>query len=281
MFSRISAFFLLLLVASASGFATSPNALRTAGVSRNVNAMTMRLGGFRSGGFKSGGSVRRNLFNIFNRRGNTGGSGGIHGGDNNGGKNGGKHRFGMSDDDNSESENSSPPGLWDMYNSALEANPLVVKALTSLVGFSLGDILAQLFVEKGEAFDWARFARLASFGLLLHGTMGHYFYGFIDGKFPGTSAATVATKVGIDQIMFAPVFAVIFFSYQGFAAGKSVEEVKAKIVKDLKTAVTGSWSVWVPAHTINFRFVPSSQRLLFINSVQIGYNIFLSVLAKS
>jgi protein Mpv17 len=42
----------------------------------------------------------------------------------------------------------------------------------------------------------------------------------------------------------------------------------------------GSWAVWVPAHTINFAFVPPSQRLLYINTIQIGYNIFLSFLGN-
>jgi len=31
---------------------------------------------------------------------------------------------------------------------------------------------------------------------------------------------------------------------------------------------------------INFAFVPPSQRLLYINSIQIGYNIFLSFLGN-
>ena len=38
--------------------------------------------------------------------------------------------------------------------------------------------------------------------------------------------------------------------------------------------------VWVPAHTINFAFIPPSQRLLYINSIQIGYNVFLSFLGN-
>jgi len=192
----------------------------------------------------------------------------------------------MSDGDADEPEKpkgvapSSGGGLWDKYNAALEANPLIVKCLTSLVGFSLGDILAQLFVEKVEKFDFARLARLASFGFLLHGTMGHYFYGFLDGKFPGTNAATVATKVGIDQVLFNPVFGSIFFTYMGLAAGDSLGDVKAKIQRDIKTAVVGSWTVWVPAHTINFKFISPQQRLLYINTVQIGYNIFLSFLGN-
>jgi len=53
-----------------------------------------------------------------------------------------------------------------------------------------------------------------------------------------------------------------------------------KIKSDLKTAVMGSWAVWVPAHTINFAFVPPAQRLLYINTIQIGYNIFLSFLGN-
>ena len=44
--------------------------------------------------------------------------------------------------------------------------------------------------------------------------------------------------------------------------------------------VTGSWKVWPLAHTINFRFIPSSQRVLYINSIQIGYNCFLSLISN-
>lgn len=57
-------------------------------------------------------------------------------------------------------------------------------------------------------------------------------------------------------------------------------DLKAKLNTDLKTAVMGSWAVWIPAHTINFAFVPPSQRLLYINTIQIGYNVFLSFLGN-
>ena len=42
-----------------------------------------------------------------------------------------------------------------------------------------------------------------------------------------------------------------------------------KTKNDLLTAVTGSWKVWPLAHTINFRFFPSSQRVLYINTIQV------------
>ena len=55
---------------------------------------------------------------------------------------------------------------------------------------------------------------------------------------------------------------------------------RAQVRNELLTAVTGSWKVWPLAHTINFRFVPSSQRVLYINSIQIGYNCFLSIISN-
>ena len=172
-------------------------------------------------------------------------------------------------------------GIWGKYNALLEAQPLLTKALTSLTGFTIGDILAQKFVNNdGKPYDVMRTIRLGSFGFFIHGTTGHYFYGFLDSKLPGTKPTTVATKVLIDQTIWNPIFGLMFFGYLNVCEGKSFEDYKNKIKADLKTAVMGSWAVWVPAHTINFAFIPPSQRLLYINSIQIGYNVFLSFLGN-
>lgn len=172
-------------------------------------------------------------------------------------------------------------GLWARYNALLEAQPLLTKALTSLTGFTAGDVLAQKFIEPGDKpYDVMRTIRLGSFGFLLHGTTGHYFYGFLDSKLPGTAPVTVASKVAIDQTLWNPIFGLMFFGYLNVMEGKSFDTYVNKIKADLKTAVMGSWAVWVPAHTINFAFVPPSQRLLYINTIQIGYNVFLSFLGN-
>uniref|UniRef100_A0A7S2V4A9 Peroxisomal membrane protein MPV17 n=1 Tax=Fibrocapsa japonica TaxID=94617 RepID=A0A7S2V4A9_9STRA len=170
--------------------------------------------------------------------------------------------------------------LWAKYNQFLDAQPILCKALTSLTGFTIGDILAQKFINPEADYDVMRTIRLGSFGLLFHGPSGHYFYGFLDSKIVGTSTQAVATKVAIDQLFWNPIFGTVFFTYLGLAEGKSGGEIVNKIKSDLKTAVMGSWTVWVPAHIINFKFVPSSQRLLYINTIQIGYNIFLSFLGN-
>lgn len=129
------------------------------------------------------------------------------------------------------------------------------------------------FINPEDKFDLMRTLRLGSFGLLVHGPTGHWFYGMLDSKLPGTAPMTVATKVAIDQTIWNPIFGCMFFTYLGLAEGKGPSEIVDKIKNDLQTAVMGSWAVWIPAHTINFRFIPSSQRLLYINSIQIGYNV--------
>jgi len=180
--------------------------------------------------------------------------------------------------DNSDGDNPLV-SMWKAYNSKLESDPLIMKMLTSFTGFLLGDIIAQTCITKGD-FDWFRLFRLSSFGFFVHGSTSHYFYNFLDGKIPGTTAAAVASKVFIDQVIWNPIFGVMFFGYVAALECKGLPFVVEKIKKELWTQVTGSWKVWPIAHTINFRFIPSSQRVLYINSIQIGYNCFLSVISS-
>jgi protein Mpv17 len=53
------------------------------------------------------------------------------------------------------------------------------------------------------------------------------------------------------------------------------------VIELLTSGLQASWKVWPVAHAINFRFIPTEQRLLYINSIQICYNVFLSVLGSS
>ena len=171
---------------------------------------------------------------------------------------------------------SAVPG-WAQYNSSLERRPLLTKAMTSLVGWALGDFLAQKFIAKG-AFDMARFLRLATFGFIYHGPTGHYWYNWLDKKIAGTGPRSVAAKVAIDQAVWCPIFMTCFFAYLGVANGDSLGAIRGKISADLFSAVKGSWKVWPIVHAVNFRFIPTQHRLLYINTVQIGFNIFLSLI---
>jgi len=170
------------------------------------------------------------------------------------------------------------PG-WQAYNDSLDKHPLTTKAFTSLVGWALGDALAQIFITGG-AFDWKRLITLSAFGFLYHGPSGHYFYNWLDSKIEGTDAKSVFTKVAIDQLFWCPIFMTVFFTYLGLVNGDSFATISDKIRADLLTACKGSWKVWPIVHAINFKFISTKYRLLYINTVQVAFNMFLSLIGS-
>jgi protein Mpv17 len=123
-----------------------------------------------------------------------------------------------------------------------------------------------------------RFVSLSVFGLIYHGPSGHYFYNWLDKKVEGTDAMAVALKVGIDQLFWCPIFMTVFFTYLGLVNGDSVAMITNKVKSDLLSACQGSWKVWPIVHAVNFKFISTKHRLVFINAVQIAFNMFLSLI---
>ncbi len=116
--------------------------------------------------------------------------------------------------------------------------------MTSLIGFFLGDLIAQKFLgEKNTVIDKWRLVRMASFGFLVHGPTGHYFYSALDRAIVGKTPVKVASKVFVDQVLWAPVFTVLFFSYLGLAERKSGGDIARKLKDDTWNGVTASWKV--------------------------------------
>jgi len=70
----------------------------------------------------------------------------------------------------------------------------------------------------------------------------------------------------------------VFFTYLGLAAGDSFSVIGNKIKSDLFSAMQGSWKIWPLVHAVNFKFISTKHRLVFINAVQILFNMFLSLL---
>merc|ERR1712150_351920 len=94
----------------------------------------------------------------------------------------------------------------------------------------------------------------------------------------GKKFKDVFLKVAIDQIFWCPIFVCVFFTYLGLVNGNSFSTIGTKIQNDLLSACQGSWKVWPLVHAVNFRFIQNKHRLVFINGVQILFNMFLSLI---
>lgn len=92
-----------------------------------------------------------------------------------------------------------------------------------------------------------RTAKMATFGLALHGPIGHYWYGFLDRSImtaAPTSAAAVAAKTAIDQILWAPIFTSVFFGSMKLMDGKA-NEIQDEVSNKLWPTMKVNWTVYV------------------------------------
>jgi len=169
--------------------------------------------------------------------------------------------------------------MWANYLILLEEKPILVKSCTSLFGFLIGDICAQLII--GADYDVYRTLRMTFFGILMDGPIGHCWYLTLDRNvMPETPTVpkAVIIKTLLDQLVWAPFFSCVFFTFNQTLQGHP-ELSLSTIQSTLIPTLTANWALWPLAHLINFKFVPSNQRILYINFVQILWTSYLSNLA--
>ena len=104
--------------------------------------------------------------------------------------------------------------IWQNYLTLLDEKPVLVKSLTSLFGFLIGDICAQLIT--GADYDLRRTLRMTLFGILMDGPVGHCWYFFLDKNiFPEApkEPKAIVAKTALDQLLWAPFFSCVFFTF--------------------------------------------------------------------
>ncbi|KAI9563711.1 hypothetical protein GHT06_011175 [Daphnia sinensis] len=129
--------------------------------------------------------------------------------------------------------------------------------------------------KNKERYDWKRSGRMMAIGLTL-GLPHHFWYKFLDHAIPGASLLCVGKKILLDQTIFSPFNNVSFFMGAGLLEGNTTrqawDELKSKFLMVYKT----DCSVWPPAQFINFFYVSPVYRVLYVNVLTVGWNVFLS-----
>lgn len=145
-----------------------------------------------------------------------------------------------------------------------------------------GDAIEQRFeilTEELDKWNSRRTLNMSITGITV-GTFCHYWYKFLDRKVPGHTIRIVLKKILFDQIIGSSGCIFIFFStlailektsYKGF-----IEELKAKWWK----LYVAEWVVWPTAQFINFYFLPTRYRVLYDNTISLGYDVYTSHIAN-
>lgn len=197
-------------------------------------------------------------------------------------------------------------GLLAAYLRALDSKPLTTKVITSGVICGVGDIMAQALAFKPvppaqaftigafvKAIELQRFAIYGVIGAVWIAPVIHYWFDLLERltkspKGPPTTFAGTMVKaakmVTLDQSIGAPLVNAGFMFLFTFATALCAGTPGVKAARDALTMVRSSiwatllvcWKIWPLANLLNFAFVPVNLRVLFLNFVGLGWNIYLS-----
>ncbi|XP_020802047.1 mpv17-like protein 2 [Drosophila serrata] len=147
------------------------------------------------------------------------------------------------------------------------------------VGLSMvGDAMEQTYERMiGEIPEWnrVRTVRMGISGLTV-GVVCHYWYHYLDFYFPQRTLKTVIIKILLDQFICSPFYMAVFFLTMALLEDTTWEELKQEIRDKAPILYAAEWTVWPVAQLINFWLLKPQYRVLYDNTISLGYDIFTS-----
>jgi len=170
-------------------------------------------------------------------------------------------------------------GILAMYSRLLIEKPILTKTISSGFIVAIGDIIAQSLFEgalqDGKGFDLLRMARMWVIGAFVVAPCLHYWYRFLNRIIPDPSTIGAIKRVLLDQGLFAPTFICVFFGAMFTLEGR-LNELPDHLRRTWWPALQANWKLWIPAMLITFRFIPHHFQVIWVNTVALIWNTYLS-----
>ncbi|GAB0097192.1 mpv17-like protein 2 [Sergentomyia squamirostris] len=158
---------------------------------------------------------------------------------------------------------------------------LYTNVAISMTLSATGDMLEQHYQKVfGEHPRWDR-KRSVKMGVtgVTVGVVCHYWYNFIDSFLPGRTLRLVLKKVILDQIIGSPLVISTMFITLGALEGRTRSEMIDEIRQKFIRLYTAEWIIWPPAQVINFLWLKPQYRVLYDNTISLGYDVYTSRVA--
>ncbi|KAJ8938440.1 hypothetical protein NQ314_011476 [Rhamnusium bicolor] len=176
-------------------------------------------------------------------------------------------------------KNTIVPKFCEFVTKAFNEKYLLLTNVVISVSLSgLGDVLEQhyeILTNQVQEWDKIRTRNMSLSGGSV-GIVCHYWYQYLDKFLPGYTLRIVLKKIVVDQLMGSPIFISTFFItvavLNSSTKEKCIQEIKDKAWK----LYIAEWAIWPPAQFINFYLLPTKYRVLFDNTVSLGYDVYTS-----
>ncbi|RZC36545.1 inositol monophosphatase 3, partial [Asbolus verrucosus] len=142
----------------------------------------------------------------------------------------------------------------------------------------VGDILVQnyeILTHELEGWNKIRTRNMSICGMTI-GIFCHHWYNYLDRRLPGYAIKTVAKKIIIDQIVCSPICIATLFLTSEILEQKSKKEMLLEVKQKAWMLYVAEWVIWPPAQFINFYFLPTRFRVLYDNTISLGYDVYTS-----
>lgn len=175
-----------------------------------------------------------------------------------------------------------------VYERALARWPITVKSAFGCSMAFCGDCTAQFLEYGGKPFEYdaTRGMAIISLGTLWNGPLMHYYFGWLERHFPQRSFASpgavriLLSKTAMNQLCTNPfVYLPLFYSWTGFAYGRSREETMEKMRREYLSSLKATWLIFTPLNLVNFYVTPVRHQVSVNVIASFVYNTALSFIA--
>ncbi|EZF33539.1 hypothetical protein H109_06796 [Trichophyton interdigitale MR816] len=127
-----------------------------------------------------------------------------------------------------------------------------------------------------ERYDPVRTLRHVSIGGFV-AIPSYTWFMFVHNNFNYASKfLSIATKVVLSQVIYAPLFNVYFFSAQSLLSGASWTETLQRLQVTLPVSIVNSAKIWPAVSAFMFLYIDPAFRAIFAGTIALGWQTYLS-----
>ncbi|KAK1431259.1 hypothetical protein QVD17_14598 [Tagetes erecta] len=188
-------------------------------------------------------------------------------------------RFSSKANGTKPSVTNSGPIWW--YLSMIKARPILTKSVTSALIYTAADLTSQTITRSSsEPYDFIRTCRMAGFGMVILGPTLHFWFNFISRVLPRQDLVTTFKKMLMGQTILGPIMNALFFSVNAALQGENVQEIIARLKRDMLPTMMSNAIYWPLCDFITFRAIPVHLQPLANNSFAYVWTIYITYMAS-